>query len=60
MNKLDYYLGVLYSNDMAGLAYMRNNNVVEHYINQTYIIKTYIEEALKFIDHNKNKSFFYI
>ncbi len=54
----DSYFGIPYSNDMASVVYMRGNEVEEFKVNQRYITKRYTEEALQFIDQNKDKPFF--
>lgn len=54
----DSYFGIPYSNDMASVVYMRDNDVEEFKVNQHFITKKYTEEALKFIDKNKDKPFF--
>lgn len=54
----DSYFGIPYSNDMESVVYMRDNDVEEYKVDQHYITKRYTEEALKFIDKNKDKPFF--
>ena len=54
----DSYFGIPYSNDMASVVYMKDNDVVEYKVDQHYITKRYTEEALKFIEKNKSKPFF--
>ena len=54
----DSYFGIPYSNDMESVLYMRGNDVEEFNVDQKYITKRYTEEALKFIDQNKNNPFF--
>lgn len=54
----DSYFGIPYSNDMASVVYMRNNDVEEFQVEQKYITKRYTEEALDFIDKNQKQPFF--
>ena len=54
----DYYFGIPYSNDMESLVYMRGNEVQEHDVDQRYITKRYTDEALRFIEKNKEENFF--
>jgi arylsulfatase A len=57
-NGFDEYYGIPYSNDMQGVVYLRGNDVDSIKVNQKYITKTYTNEAVKFIDKNKDKPFF--
>jgi len=57
-NGFDEYYGIPYSNDMMGVAYLRGNEVDSFKINQRYTTKTYTTEAIKFIQHHKEKPFF--
>lgn len=57
-NGFDEYYGIPYSNDMAGVAYLKGNEVDSIRVNQKYITKTYTEKAIQFIDRNKDKPFF--
>ncbi len=54
----DSYFGIPYSNDMASVVYMRGNDVEEFTVDQRYTTRRYTEEALQFIDDNKNNPFF--
>lgn len=54
----DSYFGIPYSNDMASVVYYRGNDVEKFNVDQQYITKTYTEEALSFIEANKQKPFF--
>lgn len=61
----DYYYGIPYSNDMrielddkVGPPIMRNEEIVEHPADQTTLTKRYTEEAIKFIEENKDQPFF--
>jgi arylsulfatase A len=54
----DSYFGIPYSNDMESVLYMRGNDVEEFNVDQRYITKRYTEEAVKFIDQNRNNPFF--
>ena len=53
----DYYYGILYSNDMSNPDIYRNDEVVEHPTDQTTLTKRYTEEALRFINQNKDNPF---
>lgn len=57
-NGFDEYYGIPYSNDMQGVAYLRGNDVDSLKVNQKYITKTYTNEAVRFIEKNKDKPFF--
>jgi arylsulfatase A len=57
-NGFDEYYGIPYSNDMAGVAYLKGNEVDSIRINQKYITSTYTKKAVEFIDKNKDKPFF--
>jgi len=62
----DYYFGVPYSNDMIPqvnkrnppLPLYRNNEIIETAPNQDELTKRYTDEAVAFIERNKNKPFF--
>jgi arylsulfatase A-like enzyme len=62
----DYYYGIPYSNDMGvrqrsknpALPLVRNETVIEAPANQNTLTKRYTEEAIKFIEANKDKPFF--
>lgn len=54
----DEFFGVPYSNDMGGLYYFRNRNILLEDIDQRYMTRTYTEEALKFIDQHQQQPFF--
>lgn len=54
----DSYFGIPYSNDMESVVYMRDNEVEVFDVDQKYTTRTYTEEALQFIEENKNKPFF--
>jgi len=54
----DYYFGIPYSNDMQSVVYMRQDSVVEFNVNQDLMTQTYTEEALQFIEKQKDKPFF--
>jgi arylsulfatase A-like enzyme len=57
-NGFDEYFGIPYSNDMMGTVYMRGNEVASYKVDQHYTTQVYTEEAVKFIEQNKNKPFF--
>lgn len=54
----DSYFGIPFSNDMESVVYMRGNEVVDFNVDQRHITKRYTDEALTFIDKNKDKPFF--
>jgi arylsulfatase A-like enzyme len=54
----DYYYGILYSNDMENPDIYRNDEIIEHPTDQKTLTKRYTEEALKFIENNKDQPFF--
>jgi arylsulfatase A-like enzyme len=62
----DSYFGIPYSNDMptptkdgrSGAILMRNEEVVEHPVDQTTLTERYTQEAIKFITAGKDKPFF--
>ena len=54
----DSYFGIPYSNDMAGVVYFRDNDVVDYKVDQHYITKTYTQEAVNFIQQHKKGPFF--
>lgn len=54
----DEFFGLPYSNDMGGLYYFRNQEVLFDEIDQRYLTRTYTEEALKFIDKHRQQPFF--
>ena len=58
----DYYFGIPYSNDMnrdfCPLPLMKNEEVIEAPVDQNTLTKRYTEEAIKFIEINKNDPFF--
>jgi arylsulfatase A len=57
-NGFDEYYGIPYSNDMQGVVYLRGNDVDSLVVNQKYTTKTYTNEAVRFIEKNKDKPFF--
>ncbi len=57
-NGFDEYFGIPYSNDMAGVVYLRGNEVVEEKVDQRYTTRRYTEESLDFIERHKDQSFF--
>jgi len=62
----DYYLGILYSEDMVPahtpswppLPLIRNNVVVEAPVDLTSTTRRYVEEAARFLRANRRKKFF--
>jgi len=57
-NGFDEYFGIPYSNDMRSVFYLRGNEVEKFSVNQDSITYTYTQEALRFIENNKNRPFF--
>ena len=57
-NGFDEYFGIPYSNDMASQVFMRGNEVENFFVNQDSITYTYTQEAIRFIEKNKNQPFF--
>ncbi len=53
----DQYFGIPYSNDMASVVYLRNNEVEEFNVDQTYTTQKYTEEALTYIDKASGSPF---
>jgi len=53
----DQYFGIPYSNDMASVVYLRNNEVEEFNVDQTYTTQKYTEEALAYIDKASDSPF---
>ncbi|MBC7387815.1 MAG: sulfatase [Opitutaceae bacterium] len=54
----DEYFGIPYSNDMKPVKLVRNEKTVEYPVIQATLTKRYTEEALDFIDKNKEQPFF--
>ncbi len=54
----DYYFGIPYSNDMTPTPYLRNEQEVVAKANQDSTTIRYTQEALGFIEKNKNAPFF--
>lgn len=57
-NGFDSYFGIPYSNDMEMAVYLRGNDVENYDVDQTYTTRTYTEEAIKFIEANKERPFY--
>ena len=57
-NGFDEYFGIPYSNDMAGAFYLIGNVVRTIPVNQDSITYTYTQEAIRFIENNKDQPFF--
>ncbi len=53
------YFGILYSNDMRPVQILEDDKVVEYPVVQATLTQRYTERALKFIDRNKFKPFFF-
>lgn len=55
----DYFFGAHYSNDMPNFSLYRNQDLVDkHPIDQTTLTKRYTDEAVAFVEHNKDTPFF--
>ena len=54
----DEYYGILYSNDMRPVELMDDEEVIEYPVVQATLTKRYTEQALSFIERNRNKPFF--
>jgi arylsulfatase A-like enzyme len=55
----EHYFGVLYSNDMAPLPLWRDREIVEpHPIDQSTLTRRYTEEAVSFLEANRERPFF--
>jgi uncharacterized sulfatase len=55
----DEYLGILYSNDMRPVQLIDGEEVVEYPVVQATLTKRYTDRALKFIERNQTKPFFF-
>ena len=54
----DAYFGILYSNDMRPVMLCRDEDAVEYPVVQNYLTQRYTEEAVSFIEANKDGPFF--
>ena len=54
----DFFYGIPYSNDMASTVYFAGNDVVDYYPDQSQMTKNLTEEAVKYIDRNKENNFY--
>lgn len=54
----DYYYGLLHSNNMYDFRLYRNGEVIEDPVDQATLTKRYTEEAVGFIERNRDNSFF--
>jgi arylsulfatase A-like enzyme len=54
----DQFFGILYTNDMPPVGFVRGEQTIEQDIDQSTITGRYTNEALKFIGDNKDKPFF--
>lgn len=55
----DEYLGILYSNDMRPVQLIDGEDVVEYPVVQATLTQRYTARALKFIERNRSKPFFF-
>ena len=54
----DYYFGIPYSNDMKPTPLMQNEKTIEEPAEQSTLTKRYTQQAVGFIEQNKNRPFF--
>ena len=54
----DFFYGIPYSNDMASTVYFAGNDVVDYYPDQSQMTKKLTDEAVKYIDRNKENNFY--
>ena len=54
----DEFFGLLHSNDMLPLALYRGRESIEEPVNQRTLTQRYTAESVRFIDANREKSFF--
>ena len=54
----EFFYGIPYSNDMASTVYFAGNDVVDFYPDQSLMTKKLTEEAVKYIDRNKENNFY--
>ncbi|MFC1537215.1 sulfatase [Gemmatimonadota bacterium] len=53
----DYYYGILYSNDMKKADLWRNDEMIEQPADQTTLTRRYTEEAVSFMEREKDNPF---
>ncbi|WP_289030524.1 sulfatase [uncultured Algoriphagus sp.] len=53
----DSYYGIPYSNDMASVVYLKDNEIDSISVNQRFTTKTYTQKSLEFIDQAAGKTF---
>ena len=54
----DFFYGIPYSNDMASTVYFAGNDVIDYYPDQSQMTKKLTEEAVKYINRNKENNFY--
>jgi arylsulfatase A len=54
----DEYFGIPFSNDMAGLVYLRDNKPVEMEVDQRFTTRLFTSESKNFIRKNQHNPFF--
>lgn len=54
----DSYFGILYSNDMRPVMLCRDERAVEYPVVQSYLTRRYTDEALAFLESNRDRPFF--
>ncbi|TNF40025.1 MAG: DUF229 domain-containing protein, partial [Cytophagales bacterium] len=53
----DSYYGIPYSNDMASVVYLKDNEIDSISVNQRFTTQTYTQKSLEFIDQAAGKPF---
>ncbi len=54
----DEYYGIPYSNDMRPVVLMKNDSVIEYPVVQASLTQRYTQQAIQFIERNKDQAFF--
>lgn len=57
-NGFDEFFGLLHSNDMTPLELYRNEQVIENPVDQSTLTERYTNEAVRFIEENRDNPFF--
>jgi uncharacterized sulfatase len=55
----DEYLGIPYSNDMRPVQLLDGEKIVEYPVVQATLTRRYTERALRFLERNRNRPFFF-
>jgi len=53
----DHYFGIPYSNDMEPVILWRNDEIAERPVNQDTLTRRYTEEAIQFMEQNRDNPF---